>query len=115
MSQENAKLVLDVISVIEHRDPQRPDPRPVLELCHPEIEFHWPPSLPYGQRGGRLIICECHGTRLERAATTALKKRWKSPLPCRSRARQAINMKAAKDLGVTIPQSLLVRADEIVQ
>jgi len=23
MSQENAKLVLDVISVIEHRDPQR--------------------------------------------------------------------------------------------
>ncbi len=48
MSQENAKLVLDVISVIEHRDPQRPDPRPMLELCHPEIEFHWPASLPYG-------------------------------------------------------------------
>ena len=74
MSQENAKLVLDVISVIEHRDPQRPDPRPVLELCHPEIEFHWPLSLSYGERGGRLVMGERHGTRLERAVTTALKK-----------------------------------------
>ncbi len=48
MSQENAKLVLEVFSVIEHRDPQRPDPQPLLDLCHPEIEFHWPASLPYG-------------------------------------------------------------------
>jgi len=73
MSQENAKLVLDVISVIEHRDPQRPDRRPVLDLCH---EFHWRPSLPYGERGGRLIMGERHGTRLERAATTAGRRRW---------------------------------------
>lgn len=52
MSQENEKLVLDVFSVIEHRDPQRPDPRPLLDLCHPEIQFHWPASLPYGGTHG---------------------------------------------------------------
>lgn len=48
MSQKNEKLVLEVFSVIEHRDPQRPDPRPLIDLCDPEIEFYWPASLPYG-------------------------------------------------------------------
>ena len=48
MSQENEKLVLEVFSVIEHRNPQRPDRRRLIDLCHPEIEFHWPASLPYG-------------------------------------------------------------------
>jgi ketosteroid isomerase-like protein len=48
MSQENEKIVLEVFSVIEHRDRQRPDPRPLIDLCDSEIEFHWPASLPYG-------------------------------------------------------------------
>src|SRR5262249_1485325 len=48
MSQENEKLVLAVFSVIEQRDPERPDPRLLLDLCDPRIEFHWPASLPYG-------------------------------------------------------------------
>jgi len=48
MSQENEKLVLQVFSVIEQRDAQHPDPRPLLDLCAPEVEFHWPASLPYG-------------------------------------------------------------------
>src|SRR5262249_55626036 len=48
MSQENEKLVLEVFSVIERRDPERPDPRLLLDLCDPQIEFHWPASLPYG-------------------------------------------------------------------
>lgn len=48
MSQENEKLVLQVFSAIEQRDPQHSDPRPLLDLCAPEIEFHWPASLPYG-------------------------------------------------------------------
>jgi hypothetical protein len=44
MSQENAQVMLDIFSAIEHRDPQRPDPQRLLALCHPDIEFHWPPS-----------------------------------------------------------------------
>jgi putative ABC transport system substrate-binding protein len=29
--------------------------------------------------------------------------------------KMTINLKAAKELGITIPQSLLVRADEVIQ
>jgi ketosteroid isomerase-like protein/uncharacterized membrane protein YphA (DoxX/SURF4 family) len=48
MYQENVKVILDVFSAIEHRDPQRPDLQRLLDLFHPDVEFHWPPSLPYG-------------------------------------------------------------------
>jgi hypothetical protein len=27
---------------------ERRDERPLVELYHPEVEFHWPPALPYG-------------------------------------------------------------------
>jgi ketosteroid isomerase-like protein len=47
MSQENVKVVLEVFSAIERRDAQRPDQR-LFGLFHPDVEFHWPPSLPYG-------------------------------------------------------------------
>ena len=49
MSQENAKVVLDVFSAIEHRDLPR-----LLSLCHEDVEFHWPPSLPYQRGVGRV-------------------------------------------------------------
>jgi len=39
----NAEVMLEIFSAIERRDPQR-----VLDLCHSDVEFHWPPSLPYG-------------------------------------------------------------------
>jgi len=35
--------MLEIFSAIERRDQQR-----VFELCQPDVEFHWPPSLPYG-------------------------------------------------------------------
>jgi ketosteroid isomerase-like protein len=41
--QENVRVVLDIFSAIERRDERR-----LLELIHPELEIHWPPSLPYG-------------------------------------------------------------------
>src|SRR5262245_40556639 len=39
----NATVMLDIFSAIERRDPQR-----LSELCHPDVEFSWPTSLPYG-------------------------------------------------------------------
>jgi uncharacterized protein len=42
-AKENAEVMLEIFSAIERRDAQR-----VLDLCHAEVEFHWPPSLPYG-------------------------------------------------------------------
>jgi ketosteroid isomerase-like protein len=42
-SNENVDLVLDCFAAVERRDEQRQ-----RELFHPQIEFHWPPSLPYG-------------------------------------------------------------------
>src|SRR5262249_57074487 len=44
----NADLVLEVFHAIERRNRAR-----VLSLCQPDVEFLWPPSLPYGgARGG---------------------------------------------------------------
>src|SRR5262249_19873118 len=41
--EKNVEVMLNIFSAIERRDAQR-----ALELFHPDIEFHWPPSLPYG-------------------------------------------------------------------
>lgn len=49
----NEELVLDMIRAVEERDEQR-----VLEIYHPDVEFHWPPSLPgYGGtfRGSQVV------------------------------------------------------------
>ena len=42
-AKENAELMLEVFRAVERRDAQR-----MLGLCHADVEFHWPPSLPYG-------------------------------------------------------------------
>ena len=42
-AKENAERMLEVFRAIERRDAQR-----VFGLCHEDVEFHWPPSLPYG-------------------------------------------------------------------
>ena len=42
-TNENVQVMLEIFSAIERRDPQG-----VFKLCQPDVEFHWPPSLPYG-------------------------------------------------------------------
>jgi ketosteroid isomerase-like protein len=42
-SRKNVEVVLEVFGAIERRDSQR-----LLELFHPDVELHWPLSLPYG-------------------------------------------------------------------
>jgi len=46
---ESVAIVLEAFRAVEQRDEQR-----LQELYHPEVEFHWTPSLPYGgsSRGG---------------------------------------------------------------
>lgn len=42
-TSESVRVVLEAFQAVEDRD----EPG-LLELYHPEVEFHWPPSLPYG-------------------------------------------------------------------
>jgi uncharacterized protein len=42
-AKENIEVMLEIFRAIERRDPQR-----MLSLCHADVEFLWPPSLPYG-------------------------------------------------------------------
>jgi uncharacterized protein len=46
-ANESVAIVLEAFRRVEQRDEQ-------LELYHPEVEFHWAPSLPFGgsSRGG---------------------------------------------------------------
>jgi ketosteroid isomerase-like protein len=45
---EGVQVVLEAFRAVEDRDERR-----LLELYHPEVEFHWPPSLPYGGAPGQ--------------------------------------------------------------
>ena len=40
---ESVAIVLEAFQAVEQRDERR-----LQELYHPEVEFHWTPSLPYG-------------------------------------------------------------------
>src|SRR5215813_5660248 len=42
-STENVQVMRTIFSAIERRETQR-----FLELVHPDVELHWPASLPYG-------------------------------------------------------------------
>jgi ketosteroid isomerase-like protein len=42
-ANDNIAVMLEIFRAIERRDPQR-----MLNLCHSDVEFQWPPSLPYG-------------------------------------------------------------------
>jgi ketosteroid isomerase-like protein len=48
-AKENIEVMRGIFNAIERRDPQA-----VTDRCHPDVEFLWPPSLPYGggERGG---------------------------------------------------------------
>jgi uncharacterized protein len=46
--EKNVEVMLKIFSAIEERDSQPPDPQQALNFFHPDVEFDWPPSLPYG-------------------------------------------------------------------
>jgi len=47
-ARENVEVMLEILRRIERRDPRRPDAERARALFQPDVEFHWPPSLPYG-------------------------------------------------------------------
>jgi ketosteroid isomerase-like protein len=46
--EKNTAVVLKIFTALETRDPRRPNPQSVADLFEPDVEFHWPTSLPYG-------------------------------------------------------------------
>jgi len=46
-TRASSEIVLAAFDAVEQRDEHR-----LAELYHPEVEFHWPPSLPYGGSSG---------------------------------------------------------------
>jgi len=46
--EKNVETMLKIFETIEQRNLQRPDPKKLHELFAWEVEFRWPPSLPYG-------------------------------------------------------------------
>lgn len=48
MNESNIQTVLNIFRAIEEREPDSRNMEPLLELCQPDVELSWPPSLPYG-------------------------------------------------------------------
>jgi ketosteroid isomerase-like protein len=48
IQEKNTAVVLKILTALETRDPQRPNPQSVADLFEPDVEFLWPTSLPYG-------------------------------------------------------------------
>jgi ketosteroid isomerase-like protein len=46
--ENNIQVMLEIFRAIEERDPGHEDLQRELALVQPDVEFHWPPSLPYG-------------------------------------------------------------------
>jgi ketosteroid isomerase-like protein len=48
-TEKNTQVMLEIFHLIETRDPNnQASTQRGLELFQPDVEFHWPPSLPYG-------------------------------------------------------------------
>jgi len=50
-NEQNVEVMMEIFNGIERRDPQTR-----LALFHPNVQFHWPPSLPYGGSSSGLEI-----------------------------------------------------------
>ena len=47
-TDKNIQAMLQIFQAIEHRDPNNVDAEKQRLLFQPDVEFHWPSSLPYG-------------------------------------------------------------------
>jgi ketosteroid isomerase-like protein len=45
---KNIQVMLETFRAIEQRDPNHENVERLRQLVQPDVEFHWPPALPYG-------------------------------------------------------------------
>ena len=46
--RNNTEVIREILRAVEKRDAR------IVDLWQPDVEFHWPPSLPYGRHPGGL-------------------------------------------------------------
>ena len=88
--REGADIVLESFDAVERRDSGR-----LAELYHPDVEFHWPPSLPYG--GSARGIRE-----LQSADRTSWEQVWNPLQPTERERRMDPRLVAATDREVVV-------------
>jgi len=47
-AEKNVQVMMQIFEAVEHRDPNHVDVEKQRLLFQPDVEFHWPSSLPYG-------------------------------------------------------------------
>ena len=83
-------IVMAAFAAVERRDERR-----LAELYHPEVEFHWPPSLPYGG--------SFHGaTALQAGDRVGFDQVWDRLQPTRRERRMDPRVVAASDQEVVV-------------
>jgi ketosteroid isomerase-like protein len=89
-STASTDIVMAAFAAVERRDE-----RCLAELYHPEVEFHWPPSLPYGG--------SFHGAAaLQAGDRTGFDQVWDPLQPTRHERRMDPRVKAATDQEVVV-------------
>ena len=83
-------IVMAAFAAVERRDERR-----LAEFYHPEVEFHWPPSLPYGG--------SVHGANaLQAGDRTSFDQIWDPFQPTRQERRMDPRVVAATDNEVVV-------------
>jgi len=83
-------IVMAAFAAVERRDERR-----LADLYHPQVEFHWPPSLPYGG--------SFHGaTALQGSDRTSFDQVWDPLQPTRRERRMDPRVVAATDKEVVV-------------
>jgi uncharacterized protein len=89
-STASTDIVIAAFAAVERRDE-----RCLAELYHPEVEFHWPPSLPYGG--------SFHGAAaLQAGDRTGFDQVWDPLQPTRQERRMDPRLVAATDQEVVV-------------
>ena len=89
-STASTDIVMAAFAAVERRDE-----RCLAELYHPEVEFHWPPSLPYGG--------SFHGAAaLQAGDRTGFDQVWDPLQPTRHERRMDPRVVAATDQEVVV-------------
>jgi hypothetical protein len=89
-STASTGIVMAAFAAVERRDERR-----LVELYHPEVEFRWPPSLPYGGSFRGAVALQAGGR-------TGFDQVWDPSQPTRHERRMDPRAAAATDQEVVV-------------